>query len=1105
MKKGDRSLPLCFPPLETLPRLAILAGPAGIGKTRFCLENFSRLIHESKTPLTPDVLYLLPSAEHRERILDLTLRKEGSGFFGARVVTFNQLMRECLKAGDFSLATDAQCRFLLSEILARYNGEYFSAVRGLAGFLETMSDFLGELKESMVSLEAFRAGVKKLKKEKPEWSAKYEDLLKIYEAYEGRLESLGLRDHRDGLFLLKETAAHKRNAPLLFRHLFVDGFFDFSRSQLEFLSWLRERSERLTLALTVDLNPERSGLFEIPLGTLAELEKIGFHTVNLSEAVNQRAISPALRHIEKHLFCEKTSVLSLRAGNPEKGDRSLSNQSEKRPVPFFDTASSGVPPRPPEDGSAVFAADNDDYPLILEATGIRGEIEMIARQIRRLARTEQFYFSDIAVILRRIGEYEGVIRTVFRDFDIPVEIHERERLRGTPPARTLARFFRILLDGWKREDLFNFLKSSYVEKDYAGICSLEIEALDLGIVSGRERWLKEIDHPLLKRINSFQDRFQAAKTVEEWIRLTREVVASFELPGTPRDFAALNRIQLLLEEIRSSNFAQGSPGRSFEDFAKEFLGLIEIDLFSLHDRNKNRVQVYDISLARQKEYKVVFLAGLLEKSFPVEIREDPILSDEERRAVALAERLPRQAVERYFFYLALTRAQGKIILSYPRFDLEGREALPSFYVDEVKALFSEPIPTRSCPVNQSLPDLEEAVEEREVMAHLVRRLFQREGARERKERALSLALYNRFLEKESFQILLGRVLYEPAAQIRDEKVKAAFFPRGGIFKPTGLETYGRCAYRYFASEILRLEEKEEGIDPKQVGIVLHKVLERYWRERVEKGRKELEELEPAKDFVRSELHRLLAEPRYQLKGEKAYRIKLKKSEMESWLAQVVEREIEEGGPLPFAPRHFEFEFGFSASGGKSRAVDYLRLYDPYRKDLLLRGKIDRIDVDSSGEYGLVVDYKTAGGFKKSELEFGTALQLPLYLLAIQKLLKLKPAGGEIHQIKDAKRSGFYSRSALDDLDSRTSSRNVLEQKQFDEVIERAVRFAYQFSEGITKAEIPVRPRDCVSYCPFPSLCRIEKWRLPFIYQEIHEEDKERMTKIRHSSPLRGSE
>ncbi len=1061
-------------PWNSLPRLAVLAGPAGTGKTRACLDYFSELLKGSKNSLACDLLYVLPTAEHRERIIDLMLRKETNGFFGERIVTLRRLTQEFLKAGDFYLATDVERRFLLNELIHQTSGNYFAPVRGFPGFLEKMGDFIGELKESLVSLQTFKEGMRRLKKARPEMGEKYDALLDIYEAYETRLESLGLKDHRDGLFLLKKLekevgvrssrpmshsgkqggarlrVRQSRETPPLqrkFRHLFIDGFFDFSPSQFGFLSWLAERSERITLTLSADLSAERKTLFEIPLGTLEELKKIGFKAVDFSQEENKRTVVKELRHVEKELF-------------------------NSQPI--------------------VRSPCNDDAIFIFEATGIRGEAEMIAREIRRLVRTEGLNFSDIAVILRRIGEYESILRSVFRRFDIPVEIHERERLRNAPLARTLASFFKILLGDWQRDDLFNFLKSSYVDSDYQEVCRLEMQALDRGILGGRERWRKEISSPLFEKIADFQDRFAGEHTLADFIRLTEAATQSFGLtripeiyePKTRRDFAALKRLRGLLAEIQRSVSSGGESRRSFESFAQEFLGLMEVDLFSLHERDKNLVQVYDVSLARQKEYKVVFAAGLLEKGFPAEIREDPVLSDEERRVVGLAERLPRQSLERYFFYTALARAREKIILSYPRFDLEGREALPSFYVDEVQRLFAAPLPKRVYPVSEPLPRLEDAVEEREVEAHLIRRLWQRQAGSERSARNFTVALYNRFLEKESFRDFIPRLLFEPVAQIKDKTIRAAFLPKNEIFKPTGLEIYGRCPFRYFASQFLQLEESEEGIDARQVGTVLHDVLESYWTERTLNGKKELGEMESAKAFVKEKLRELLEkEP---LSGERRYRIELKTKEMEEWLTGMVEKEITDGSPLePLHPRYFEYEFGFRR--GKD---DYLKLHDPFREDLKLRGKIDRIDVDPSGKYALVIDYKTGSEFKQAALDFGTALQLPLYLVAVQQRLGLKPVGAQIYTINKAETKGFYLKEAVAEMGIDLGrSRSVYERKKFDEIIQRAVHFSFKFAEGIRGAEINVRPRDCDAHCPFPSVCRIEKWRLRLIQREIQEEDK----------------
>jgi len=516
--------------LQSFPRLAVLVGPAGIGKTQFCLENFSRLLQESKNPFSQDLLYILPTAEHRERVIDLILRKNVSGFLGERVVTLNRLMQDLLKAGDFYLATDAERRFLLREILSQQTSGYFSAVREFPGFIEKTADFIGEMKESMTSLAQFKEKIKRLEKARPEIADKYQSLLEIYEAYEARLEGLNLKDHRDGIFLLEGQEKRPK-----FRHLFIDGFFDFSPSQLGFLKWLAACSERITLTLSMDLSTERKTLFQIPGTTLNDLKKIGFEAVDFSKEQNQRASAAGLRHAERNLFLPHPNLLS----------------------------------------------EGDSF-LILEATGIRGEVEMIARQIRKIIRVERLNFSDVAVILRRVGEYESIIRTVFRQFGIPVEIHERERLGDAPLARTLASFFKILLRDWRREDLFNFLKSSYVEADYQEVCRLEMRALDLGILSGRERWQKEIGDPLFEKISQFHDRFLGKHSVDEFIRLTEEVIESFALNRIPRiyeakarrDFATLARLRSLLEEIRRGRAQlDKAPRQRLAEFDIERIGL----------------------------------------------------------------------------------------------------------------------------------------------------------------------------------------------------------------------------------------------------------------------------------------------------------------------------------------------------------------------------------------------------------------------------------------------------------------------------------------------------------------------------------------------------
>jgi hypothetical protein len=151
--------------------------------------------------------------------------------------------------------------------------------------------------------------------------------------------------------------------------------------------------------------------------------------------------------------------------------------------------------------------------------------------------------------------------------------------------------------------------------------------------------------------------------------------------------------------------------------------------------------------------------------------------------------------------------------------------------------------------------------------------------------------------------------------------------------------------------------------------------------------------------------------------------------------------------------------------------------------------VDRIDTDAAKKFAVVIDYKRSAKFKAADLKLGTALQLPLYLLAVQRHLGLKPLGAEIYSVRDHKRSGFYCAGAAKDFGKEFSSRSRLSDEIFQKVLDRSLVFVRKFVSGIALAKIPVRPRDCQSFCPYDTVCRIEKWRLPLILEEIKAEDR----------------
>ena len=148
---------------------------------------------------------------------------------------------------------------------------------------------------------------------------------------------------------------------------------------------------------------------------------------------------------------------------------------------------------------------------------------------------------------------------------------------------------------------------------------------------------------------------------------------------------------------------------------------------------------------------------------------------------------------------------------------------------------------------------------------------------------------------------------------------------------------------------------------------------------------------------------------------------LERDGMELELRRFVLDEASEHGA--YVPAHFEVCFGQRPRGdeGEVGSPEGVLFDLGDAGAVLLRGKIDRIDLRADGQAARVLDYKTgssSGAPKGDSFAGGTALQLPLYLRAAEKLL------GEATAVEQAaywyltERGGHkrvvFSREALDD-------------------------------------------------------------------------------------------
>ncbi|MBU9889126.1 MAG: PD-(D/E)XK nuclease family protein [Candidatus Omnitrophica bacterium] len=1041
----------------------LLIGPAGCGKTSLLLSSFREYLQNAPDLLAPDGFFVVPSSEHTERVVSLLAQQGVSGFFHKRVTTLSDLVRDLFQVKEVPVVSSLTRLLIVKDLLKTQNWDYFRSVREQPGFPVLMDQFLTELKESVLLPEDFRNRMNALKGLEPAFAGKYEALAALYEQFVEELRRRGLRDVQDALQILRERKTGGGISLPRLRFLWLDGFFDFSNLQREYLKELCEMTEEVTVTLPQEDGRGWEDAFETVAGTRKALVAMGFE-VREMKGRTFRARKPALRALQESLF------------------------------------------------SGHQASCEPDGITLLKAAGTEGEAEMIAREIHRLYATGGYRYSDFAVLFRQIKDYARVIAATFERYGIPVEIHERERLKFSSWMGAVASLLSLFRNGWRKEDLFDFLKSGHVRswgpggmKDPEWIEAFERRAFREGVTESREAWAAEWPErdkgglgefcakktAMLQGLIGLEDSFRAARTVEEHARiLKRAVYETFQLfevddaytSFARRDAACVRRFEALLDEIKEFFIKHKKTPVDFEAFTDHFLGLLELDLYSLHERDKNRVQIYDVSLARQKEYKVVFVAGLVEKVFPLRVREDPVLSDWERRLTnggtdyPLGERSPRQSIEKLFFYFAVTRASEFLYLSHPYLDVEGKESLPSYYLEEVGALFNGRVPVIGQELSRPYPSLEEAITPREREAAVLG--------------ALRNVSESEALRDVRFNAVLGTVLAAPGGRARlldATKPVEALISDGRIRKrkhssieetsATRLEEYAKCPYRYFADRVLNLKDPAQDTSLMHKGQILHQVIQRYFDP--ERERPSPEGLET---FIRREIEEGLGS--YPLIWSEPYREALDRRELFEMLFYFLKEESERLTVAGFKPTYVEYGFGTSPEC-RGPALEIRGTEQRSR----LRGRVDRIDTDPEHTRAVVIDYKRSAHFKKSDLERGTALQLPLYLLAVCGHLKLQPFGGEIYSIRDRKRSGFYREGSEGVPEEGRFPRGRVPGDAFQEILDRALRFAGKFIDDIEALRIPVQPRDCESFCPYSTVCRIEKWKLPMIAEEVRSEDE----------------
>ncbi len=978
--------------------LGFILGRAGAGKTTLCLR--CALEAAASGPEGPPVVLLVPEQATLGMEQALLEMATASALARVRVSGFRRLALGVLEevGGPVRPVTRLGCLMALVGILERRRSQLtvLAPVAGQVGAAARVEAALAELRAWGIGARELADLAGALGGEKPPRLArKLHDLALLAGDLEEWLAGRVLEP--EGVL----AAARDRlvESGLRGAAVWVDGFSDFTRPELEFLLALAAVA-KVRVALCLD--PERAGggsaaeagpFAEVAV-TLEELmgraRRLGLQveeTVTLAGCPPARfRSSPALARLEAGLAAGEAPAadLSPRRGNP-----------------------AGV--------RLVVAPDR------------RAEVEWAAREILRLVREEGLRFRDVGVLARTVEPYADLVETVFPAFGVPFFLDRRRPARHHPLVRLLLSALEAVAD-WSPKAVLAYLKNDLQPAHPDAVDRIEAEA--------RRRWL-EGERDWLGEWSGVPRRWERTRLrlLRPLVRFRRRVAGREGLPAARVGEAVWRLLEELRLPVRLARRAEaaareGRAGEAADDLQAwegvirvleeyvEHLGdtvlsleqhgrVLEAALFGLDLATPppalDQVVVGAVDRSRFHGLEALLVLGVAAGEFPAVPQEDAVLDDAERERLSdlgfpvgpTTRRL--QCREEYLAYVALTRPARHLWLSRPLVDGEGRALAPSPLVRQVRACLGPDDDAEEFPGRVPAPA--ECASGPDVLDALLAAL--REAAGAGKPPPAWRSLYEVVRRRPSLAAVLQTALAEvgpagsgpwPAPPLPARRVAAV--------SVTELEDMAACPFRRFLRHVVKaLPPREARVDGRFLGELYHHALAALGRVACERpgGFADLADAE-TEALLDAALSRILADGGGTGGGEspggregagggegagglppalrrlvaaRARRSLLSAAEvLRAWAARSA-----------FRPLAVELEVRFPLPGGE---------------DVWVTGRLDRLDraLVEGENLLLVVDYKrraaSPGGLPA--VREGRHLQLPLYCLAASYRAAFPAAG-----------------------------------------------------------------------------------------------------------------
>lgn len=979
---------------------SFLLGPAGSGKTFRCLAGVRAEL--LARPAGPPLLFLAPKQATFQ--LERQLLGEGSlaGFTRLHILSFDRLARfviEQLGAPEPKLLDEEGRLMVLRALLTRKRedlGLYRASAR-LPGFARHLSSVFREFQRHHLNpgkLNTLAADCEG----NPSLQAKLNDLAMLLQSYSGWLKEHELED-ADVLLDLAAQVLRKSPGKFLISSLWLDGFAEMTPQELELLAAVLPGCDRTTLAFCLEDVPQKEPSWLSTWSAVGQTFRrchqrfaalpgceLEVTVLPRQPGRNRFDSQPALQHLERHW-------------------------------------------------ARAVASDADPGGLrIVECVDAEAESVFAAREVLTMVRAGQGRYRDCAVLLRSLEGHQDVLRRVFTRYEIPFFLDRRESAAHHPMAELTRSALRLVAHGWTHEDWFASLKTGLVPATEAEVDWLENEALAHGW-QGRF-WREPVDLPddpeLARRVERLRSQWVPAfadlqesltttgttgspmvradqlvaglrglweqlevhRTLEAWAKKPAATTGQAGTGLAPAAHVTVwEQLQAWLENLERAFRSEAMPLR-------EWLPILEAGLSSLSvgvvPPSLDQVLIGTIDRSRNPELRLALLLGVNEGIFPARPADGTLLTERDRdwldrHGATLGMGLRQQVGhERYYGYIAATRAREQLIVTYARQGADGAGLNPSPFIAHLQRMFPKLSVGQAASVD--VADWMAATHVSELGNRCVRAGLQpladsvSDGWQEllsaspaAQRLATRLGRFRHATGKEELSRPLAAELYGPVIRTSVSR----------------LEQFAACPFRFFVNSGLRAAERKRfEVDARERGSFQHEVLARFHAELASEQKR-------WRDVTPTEAQERIGRIADEVAGHYGGGL-LTTSDETRFTAKSLKAALQEFIDVMVGWMHHGYELdpvavelGFGGDGDPLPAWE-LDLGQGRR--MAFRGKIDRVDIAVDQErnraWCVVVDYKSsARKIDQALLDAGVQIQLPAYLAALQKVADVPGLAG----------------------------------------------------------------------------------------------------------------